>query len=672
MPTLTVAIDASGAQRGASNYVNAVQSIVNVTNRYGNTVNRSVARNNILVRSFTRLGRTIRNVSGMLVSIRTLLVTGIFAVGVREVMEYADAWTNVKNRIDGFLSQEQKLAGLGDTLRKKLFDVAQESRVAVRGVTTLFSRLFFNRDTIGLSVDEILRFVELTSKAVTLSGSTSTEARGAIIQFSQLLASGQIRAAGQELQAIREQTPALFGEILNGLNITEGAFRAAAEAGELTSRELALGLINNADSIESKFANLTITIGQAFTRLDNSIQRAIGTFFEKSGLGSRIVNFIVGFSKTIDDLTTILGDADTLISKTIGVSGGGLVLDAITGGDALDEILKNGAKEFGKGLLEIISSIPGFLIGRLIEEVASINFSSLLSGFVDLAEAAAYRFVMVLEENIPLIKFGRSDSNPEPITAQSASRSIQQAIRGFGSRLSSSSGERIEFSWNRISNAVLGVQSDIAGVAQQIEYANNQTLDFDESVDEVQKKFAQLSDFLEPLAERLTRMFKDFGDSVSSSFEQAIFSGESLRDVLQGLAEDIARIAFRQMVGSVIGAGVSTLFSRIPGLPQLNVPSLQNAQGNMFKDGRVIPFAQGGYIDRTTIFPMRGGAIGVAGEAGREVAMPTRMSNGDMGVAVRRPQTTVVINNNISTPNADSFRRSERQLGDRMRRQAGF
>jgi phage-related minor tail protein len=56
------------------------------------------------------------------------------------------------------------------------------------------------------------------------------------------------------------------------------------------------------------------------------------------------------------------------------------------------------------------------------------------------------------------------------------------------------------------------------------------------------------------------------------------------------------------------------------------------ADGAAFQGGRVIPFANGGIVDRPTIFPMAHG-MGLMGEAGPEAVMPlTRTAGGELGV----------------------------------------
>ncbi len=71
------------------------------------------------------------------------------------------------------------------------------------------------------------------------------------------------------------------------------------------------------------------------------------------------------------------------------------------------------------------------------------------------------------------------------------------------------------------------------------------------------------------------------------------------------------------------------------------------AEGGVFAHGAVIPFAQGGVVDRPTLFPMAHG-MGLMGEAGPEAVLPLkRLSSGRLGVeAAGGPAVTVNVINN--------------------------
>ncbi|MDF2811928.1 MAG: phage tail tape measure protein, partial [Microvirga sp.] len=93
------------------------------------------------------------------------------------------------------------------------------------------------------------------------------------------------------------------------------------------------------------------------------------------------------------------------------------------------------------------------------------------------------------------------------------------------------------------------------------------------------------------------------------------------------------------------------------------------ANGGVFSRGQVMPFAQGGVVSAPSYFPL-GRGLGVMGEKGAEAVMPlARGPDGRLGVRSGggggRPMSVTV---NVSTPDADSFRRSEAQVSAALAR----
>ncbi len=97
---------------------------------------------------------------------------------------------------------------------------------------------------------------------------------------------------------------------------------------------------------------------------------------------------------------------------------------------------------------------------------------------------------------------------------------------------------------------------------------------------------------------------------------------------------------------------------------------LPYANGGAFAQGRVMPFANGGIVNGPVFFPMRG-ATGLMGEAGPEAIMPlTRGRDGKLGVRAEGGRS-VHVTMNITTPDAESFRRSQGQVAAQVNRMLG-
>lgn len=159
-----------------------------------------------------------------------------------------------------------------------------------------------------------------------------------------------------------------------------------------------------------------------------------------------------------------------------------------------------------------------------------------------------------------------------------------------------------------------------------------------------------------------TRAAEGFAGRISNAFKAAIVGGKSFESVLSSLALQIAGIALDRALAplsGLLGKGIDNLFSAF-GL----------AKGGVVAGGAIKPFAQGGVVSTPTLFPLARG-LGLMGEAGPEAVLPlARGGDGALGVRTSGGGATVV-NFNITTADADSFRKSEAQVTAMLARAVG-
>lgn len=183
--------------------------------------------------------------------------------------------------------------------------------------------------------------------------------------------------------------------------------------------------------------------------------------------------------------------------------------------------------------------------------------------------------------------------------------------------------------------------------------------------------FGDLGSSTESLSGTLTRLdglSKTFGQSLTMAFKGAAVQGKSLDVVLRSIGDRLSSKALDAALSPLTTAIAGGTTSLMKGF--LSVFGLAN--GGVLQSGRVTPFADGGIVSTPTYFPMRG-ATGLMGEAGAEAIMPlSRGPDGRLGVATRgeaasAPRVTL----NVTTTDAESFRRSEAQLTSMLARAVG-
>jgi len=154
---------------------------------------------------------------------------------------------------------------------------------------------------------------------------------------------------------------------------------------------------------------------------------------------------------------------------------------------------------------------------------------------------------------------------------------------------------------------------------------------------------------------------RQFTHALGSAFEGVAIKGKGLGDVLRTLALRLSEIVLKAALRPLeqgFGNFLTGLFSGGAGF----------AKGGVIRQGMPVPFAQGGVIQSPIAFPLAGGRLGVAGERGAEAILPlSRGPDGRLGVAARGG-AGISVTFNVTTPDAESFRRSETQVAAMLAR----
>ena len=204
----------------------------------------------------------------------------------------------------------------------------------------------------------------------------------------------------------------------------------------------------------------------------------------------------------------------------------------------------------------------------------------------------------------------------------------------------------------RLDDALVEIEASLASTEQV-------TRTFKAEIDDVSKTMTSAS-------QQAGGLSRSVGTSLRSAFGDLILDGDNLSSTLKGLESSLASKAFNSSVTpvtSAIGGLVETGFSSLVG------GVLPFARGGAISQGRVRAFANGGVVDGPTLFPMRSGT-GLMGEAGPEAIMPlARGPDGRLGVrAGGGGGAAISVNMQVSTPDAEGFRRSRSQIAAQLSR----
>ncbi|HEC0987461.1 tape measure protein [Klebsiella pneumoniae] len=266
-------------------------------NGLNGSMGRLEASVNRTERSIGTMERTMSSLSGVAKGL-------LAALSVQQVASYADAWTELNNKVANSVRTGETQA----EVMQRIFDVSQATQSSLNGTATLYARLERGTRTYNTSAEDLTRLTTIINQGFAVSGATAQEAENAIIQLSQGIASGVLR--GEEFNSVSEQGSRLMVALADSMGVSIGQLRAMAAQGQLTTDVVVKGLLSQGDAIGKEFANTTVSIAKGLQVAGNNVTK----FF---GENSTVKSFAAGFR---DSVITISENLETLGTALIGAA----------------------------------------------------------------------------------------------------------------------------------------------------------------------------------------------------------------------------------------------------------------------------------------------------------------------------------------------------------------
>ena len=465
-----------------------------------------------------RMSASMKSVSGA----ANFLKTAIAAVAFKEIasgaIELADAMTNMQSRIKLVVGSTDEAAAT----QQKLLDVANRTRSGFEAVGALYARVGRSADALGLSQERLIAFVETFSQALKISGASSAETESTILQLSQALASGRLQ--GAELNAVLEAGGRAATALADGLGVPIGQLKKMGEQGELTSDVVIAALESQRDVLEKEFSGMTVTVGDAFTVLRNSVAETVGKLNTSTGSTKELADQMLRLAENVKDPKLISGLAE----------------------------IASGVVAIGSAALQT----AGF-IGNVIANIRTLGFAK-EEALKQQGQANEHNASVSKHgaHNIDLGPYGKPKPEPKPTKVNTngptatqlanETKRYEEALADLNFELEQlgRSEEAAAFQEMLRSNLQrAGVSIDtqrgqaIAALTQQIDQETK-----------AKERAAEAAKHAKEAEDKWIEMRQQAGDAVASAFERAIMEGENLREVFAGLLQDLARMIFQKMV----------------------------------------------------------------------------------------------------------------------------
>lgn len=526
-----------------------------------------------LAGQFTALGRNLG-----------LAIGG--AAFLRAAQTAVDASTRIENalRIAGLEGQE--LTAVYD----QLFDAAQRNAAPVESLVELYGRAALVQKELGASSRELIAFSNNVALALRVSGKSAAESSGALLQLSQALGSGVVRA--EEFNSILEGAPAIAQAAAAGLEEAGGSvarLRKLVIDGKVSSEAFFRAFEAGAVILEEKVAGAQFTAAQGFTRVQNAIIDAAGKFNEATGASDALGRSLNDLAEWIEAVGDYFATNTKPIRDWIGV---------LSDAWAQIEAVKNSIRE-GLGL----DKLDRFLDG-----------TSLLAGTVGLAPASGASGGPAFESSgrgsMPAVDGSKRSLEEFEAPAKTGGgkgrkqdqfaneiRQIQEATRALELELSLIG--QTEQARDR-ARAVLELEN--AARRQGIKDIEAQR----ERIHELADAYAEAADRVraaEDQMEAMNQLAQEFGSLAQDGIRGLIDGSRSLNDVLADMASRFADLALQ---ATLLGQG-----------PLAGLFGTKAAGGGV---GGLIGALFGGF--RAAGGPVSPGKAFVVGERGPELLVP--------------------------------------------------
>ncbi|WRH62031.1 MAG: tape measure protein [Fuscovulum sp.] len=231
-------------------------------------------------------------------------IAGALSVGA--VARATEEYTRLSNglRVLGLSAAEAS-----QTL-EQINEIATRTRSPLAATAELYQRVSVAAGEMGASQADVLRFTENVGLALAQQGTSAAAASGALLQLSQAMAGGTVRA--EEFNSILEGAFPLAQAAARGIDEAGGSvgrLRQLVIEGKISSEEFFNAILSQSGALEAAFATSVPTISQAFGVLGNNLIITIGQMDQTLGISAAVANAILLVAENVDRLAVYVAAA---------------------------------------------------------------------------------------------------------------------------------------------------------------------------------------------------------------------------------------------------------------------------------------------------------------------------------------------------------------------------
>lgn len=255
-----------------------------------------------VVRNIQQIGQAAVDAINPLARLQNQINAVMGALAIRQLAQWADEWTAAANKVAVFAKNQAET----NEVLERLYTVANKVGQPLNGVVDLYHKLSIQSKTLGVSTNENIQFTENISKALAIQGTSAATARGTLLQLSQAMGTGKVKA--QEYNSLLTGAPLILKLVAENVDKAAGSvarLTAMQRAGELSSRMLYDGVAAATKKLDDMWAKSTRTFEQGWEVIVNGISRFLGKLNEATGASNAFYKASMFIANNLDMIAKV-------------------------------------------------------------------------------------------------------------------------------------------------------------------------------------------------------------------------------------------------------------------------------------------------------------------------------------------------------------------------------
>jgi tape measure domain-containing protein len=381
-------------------------------------------------------------------------------LSVAAVVQMTNRYTQMTNSL--------KVLGLsGDEAAARLAtigEIAARTRSPLEATAQLYTRISMTAKELGASQADVLKFTEAVGNALAMQGGSAASASGALLQLSQAMGGGIVRA--EEFNSILEGAYPIALAAAKGIDAAGGSvakLRTLVIEGKISSEEFFNAIMSQSEALAASMAATSPTIASAFQVLTDQLTLTVGAFDAAVGASAAVAQAILFVAENLERLAFYTAAAATALAISMAPA---FAAAAVAAGRFVIALVATRAAliRTGIGALVVLAGELAYQFSNLVERVG--GFGAAISLLREVA-AEVFERIGIAAGVIPLY----IDKAVAKMTAIFY-YGLHDMMRGFEKMLAGvASGLNSLFNLNLTTSPLMGTLADLNSAGNDAEEA---------------------------------------------------------------------------------------------------------------------------------------------------------------------------------------------------------